>query len=280
MIVIRALKQFARGGSYRIGDCHYLAPGTKDQIPCNGHGFPVSGTCACDYAEEFQVRSAGVNLAFQLPGLTETPWRGKDCGYICPGYDMKTMGSVCSGHGRCESDARCACDQGWTGYKCDLRCEAEQKPLTCSDMGLVMSVCIAEEIRMKRSKRTFDTNCTNEPMYLARDRVVEKDGVVYYMYDQAGLKVTTYPGTTRDATIDDFYIKGTARRRPHGHESITPFMPCKDRLRVKREEAILPFGNEWHRFCVHRMQCTPWLRGEVWRVHLRGDESDRSLGRA
>ena len=39
---IRALKHFARGGSYRIGDCHNLAPGTdiETQVPCNGHGFP------------------------------------------------------------------------------------------------------------------------------------------------------------------------------------------------------------------------------------------------
>lgn len=239
---IRALKHFARGGSYRVGDCHNLAPGTKDQIPCSGHGFPVSGTCACDYAEEFEVRSTGVGLAFELPGLTETPWRGKNCGYICPGYDMKTMGSVCSGHGLCASDGRCSCDQGWTGYKCDLRCEQADEVLSCSGHGTCDERLYRRGYSDEKITESFDTNCTNETMYLARDRVILKDGVVYHMYDQAGLKITMYPGTTRDATVDDFFVEGSAVRHPHGYESVIPFMPCKDTLSVKREEAVLPFG--------------------------------------
>lgn len=236
---IRALKHFARGGSYRIGDCHNLAPGTKDQVPCSGHGFPVSGTCACDYAEEFQLRSSGVGLAFELPGLTETPWRGKDCSFLCPGYDMKSMDSVCSGHGLCESDGRCSCDQGYTGYKCDLSCEKTQEVLTCSGHG----TCDERLYRRAGSSETvyaFDTNCVNESMYLARDRVVERGGIVYHMFEQLGLKVTEYPGATRDATVEDYFIEGTAVRHPYGHVSDVPFMPCKDTFLVKREEAILP----------------------------------------
>jgi hypothetical protein len=93
---IRALKHFARGGSYRIGDCTNLAPGTDPeyQVPCSGHGFPQGGTCACDYAEEFETRSSGVGLSFEQPGLTETPWRGKACQFVCPGYDMKSMSTA------------------------------------------------------------------------------------------------------------------------------------------------------------------------------------------
>lgn len=236
---IRALKHFARGGSYRVGDCHRLAPGTKDQVPCSGHGFPVSGTCACDYAEAFEMRSSGVGLAFELPGLTETPWRGKNCGFMCPGYDMQSMDSVCSGHGRCESDGRCACDQGYTGYKCDLECEQTQEVLTCSGHG----TCDERLYRRAGTSETayaFDTNCVNESMYLARDRVVERGGIVYHMYEQIGLKVTEYPGVTRDATVEDYFIEGTAVRHPFGYVSDVPFMPCKDTILVKREEAILP----------------------------------------
>jgi len=244
---IRALKHFARGGSHRIGNCHNFAPGTDEakQVPCSGHGFPVAGTCACDYAEEFDVRSTGVGLAFELPGLTETPWRGKNCGFLCPGYDMKSMDSVCSGHGLCASDGRCDCDQGWTGYKCDLACEKTQKVLSCSGHG----TCNERLYRRGDSDETipesFDTNCESEPMYLARDRVVEFNGAIYHMYENLGLKVDIYSNNvlqeTRDAVLDDFYINGTAFRHPHGYESLVPYMPCNDTLSVKREEAVLPF---------------------------------------
>lgn len=240
---IRALKHFARGGSYRIGDCHNLAPGTNltTQVPCSGHGFPQAGTCACDYAEQFELRSSGVGLVFEQPGLTQTPWRGKGCAFLCPGYDMQSMDSVCSGHGLCESDGRCSCDQGWTGYKCDLSCEQTQEVLTCSGHG----TCDERLYRRAGSQvddlsKTFDSNCVNESMYLSRDRVVSKDGVVYHMYENLGLKVHEYPGGVRDATVEDYFILGTAVRHPFGFESDVPFMPCKDTLLVKREEAVLP----------------------------------------
>lgn len=203
---IRALKHFARGGSYRIGDCTNLAPGTdiEYQEPCSGHGFPQGGTCACDYAEEFETRSSGVGLSFEQPGLTETPWRGKACQFVCPGYDMKTMSSVCSGHGRCESDARCACDQGWTGYKCDLQCEAEQKPLTCSGHGvcdersIVLRGDIVKQLDNARCDHLPECNvdasgpCTNETMTLARDRVIKSGDSIYHMYFDKAIKITTY----------------------------------------------------------------------------------------
>lgn len=240
---IRALKHFARGGSYRVGDCHNLAPGTTDQVPCSGHGFPVAGTCACDYAEEFELRSSGVGLAFELPGLTETPWRGKDCSFVCPGYDMKTMDSVCSGHGRCESDGRCACDQGYTGYKCDLECEQTQEVLSCSGHGTCSERLYRRGGSNEDIPESFSTDCTSEEMYLARDRVIQVGNVKYHMFEQGGLKVRKYPGgNMRDATLDDFYLHGTAVRKPKGDPSTEPYMPCKDRLSVKREEAVLPFN--------------------------------------
>ena len=205
---IRALKHFARGGSYRIGDCTNLAPGTdiEYQVPCSGHGFPQGGTCACDYAEEFETRSSGVGLSFEQPGLTETPWRGKACQFVCPGYDMKTMSSVCSGHGRCETDGRCACDQGWTGYKCDLQCEAEQKPLTCSGHGvcdersIVLRGDIVTQLDNSRCDHLPECNaenyasgpCTNETMTLARDRVIKSGDFTYHMYYDEAIKVSTY----------------------------------------------------------------------------------------
>lgn len=244
---IRALKHFARGGSHRIGDCHDFAPGTDEttQVPCSGHGFPVAGKCACDYAEEFDVRSSGVGLAFELPGLSETPWRGKDCGFLCPGYDMKSMSSVCSGHGLCASDGRCDCDQGWTGYQCDLACEQTQEILSCSGHGTCNERLYRRGNSDDNITESFDTNCVNEPMYLNRDRVVEYNGVIYHMYESLGLKVDIYSGsnkTTRDAVLDDFFIYGTSFRHPYRYESTVPYMPCNDTLLVKREEAVLPFG--------------------------------------
>ena len=100
-------------------------------------------------------------------------------------------------------------------------------------------------------------------MYLARDRVVEFNGLIYHMYENLGLKVDTYPspntmlggmvsggrgdvvdGTlvkqTRDATLEDFYIYGMAFRKPYKYVSDVPYMPCNDTLMVKREEAVLP----------------------------------------
>ena len=77
---IRALKHFARGGSHRIGDCNHFAPGTDEakQVPCSGHGFPVAGTCACDYAEEFGcVRSTGVDSPLSCQGLQKLPGEAK-----------------------------------------------------------------------------------------------------------------------------------------------------------------------------------------------------------
>lgn len=205
---IRALKHFARGGSYRIGDCTNLAPGTdiEYQVPCSGHGFPQGGTCACDYAEEFETRSSGVGLSFEQPGLDETPWRGKACQFICPGYDMESMDSVCSGHGRCESDARCACDQGWTGYKCDLQCEVEQKPLTCSGHGvcdersIILRGDIIKQLDGARCEHLPECNaanydsgdCTNETMTLARDRVIKSGDSIYHMYYDEAIKISTY----------------------------------------------------------------------------------------
>ena len=93
-----------RGASYRVGDCTNLAPGVGEgvnsQIPCSGHGFLSGGTCACDYPEEFDLKSTGIGLTFELPNLRQTAYRGKGCEFMCPGYNLKNMDTVCSGHGR------------------------------------------------------------------------------------------------------------------------------------------------------------------------------------
>ena len=59
---------------------------------------------------------------------------------------MYNMDSVCSGHGRCETDGRCSCEQGYTGYNCHLSCETETKALTCSGHG----VCNEREQPLRR----------------------------------------------------------------------------------------------------------------------------------
>jgi len=203
---IRALKHFARGASYRVGDCHNLGPGVGEgvasQIPCSGHGFLSGGTCACDYAEEFEIKDTGIGLTFELPNLRQTPFRAKDCSVICPGFDLWSMDSVCSGHGRCESDGRCACEQGYVGFKCHLECEKSVEALTCNGHG----VCNVVETPISRGWDTIQAlNCGSEieEMYLARDRVVEVGDGYYYMYkDSLDLVVEFH--RTRVLTIVEF----------------------------------------------------------------------------
>ena len=340
---IRALKHFARGASYRVGDCHNLGPGVGEgvasQIPCSGHGFLSGGTCACDYSEQFEIKDTGVGLSFELPTLRQTPFRGKDCSVMCPGFDLWSMDSVCSGHGRCESDGRCACEQGFVGYKCHLECEESVKALTCSGHG----VCNVVERPVTSDLSTLRAlNCSTkvEEMFLARDRVIEVDDGYYYMHMdslhlivdfyrtsvttivdfstatetdfivviddgdiqndpditicQGATLVKTFEGTplsiidnngnyivhnwngtdqitvsvsagvytyfcpenpeltgafiveacpsfvTRNATIDDFYMKGIAFRQPFDTNIEYPYMPCVDSISLKREEATHP----------------------------------------
>ena len=342
---IRALKHFARGASYRVGDCDHIGPGVgegvESQIPCSGHGFLSAGTCACDYAEQLDLKDTGVGMTFELPTLTQTPFRGRGCEQMCPGYDLLNMESVCSGHGRCESDGRCACDQGYAGFKCHLECEKDASDLTCSGHG----VCniIHQPIRPDIESAILALDCNrSEPelLYLARDRVIQTDDSIFHMYmeefdllvDIYNIRVSTiitftgatatsyvvsmengeikntpeirvcrlttivrdfegYPidiidengnfvahawnitdqltltassGTytyystenpsvsgkliiedcpdkvTRNSTIDDFYIRGTAVRQPWNTDSKFPYMACADTISVKREEAVHP----------------------------------------
>jgi len=186
---IRALKHFARGASYRVGDCHHIGPGVGEgvasQIPCSGHGFLSAGTCACDYAENLDLKDTGIGLTFELPTLRQTPFRGRGCEIMCPGYDLKNMESVCSGHGRCESDGRCACDQGFVGFKCHLACERETEDLTCSGHG----VCnvVHQPIRQDILDAFKELDCNRsvpEMMYLHRDRVIQTEDAIYHMYQQ------------------------------------------------------------------------------------------------
>ena len=255
---IRALKHFARGGSYRIGDCTNLAPGTdiEYQVPCSGHGFPQGGTCACDYAEEFETRSSGVGLSFEQPGLDETPWRGKACQFICPGYDMESMDSVCSGHGRCESDARCACDQGWTGYKCDLQCEVEQKPLTCSGHGvcdersIILRGDIIKQLDGARCEHLPECNaanydsgdCTNETMTLARDRVIKSGDSIYHMYYDEAIKISTY-SSSLSSSVEFLAFETDFTVRNADAISLNPDINvCSDFTLKKSYEGAVPTG--------------------------------------
>lgn len=256
---IRALKHFARGGSYRIGDCTNLAPGTDIvyQVPCSGHGFPQGGTCACDYAEEFETRSSGVGLSFEQPGLDETPWRGKACQFICPGYDMESMDSVCSGHGRCESDARCACDQGWTGYKCDLQCEVEQKPLTCSGHGvcdersIILRGDIIKQLDGARCEHLPECNaanydsgdCTNETMTLARDRVIKSGDSIYHMYYDEAIKISTYSSSLSSSVeFLSFETSGLTVRNADAISLNPDINVCSDFTLKKIYEGAVPTG--------------------------------------
>ena len=340
---IRALKHFARGASYRVGDCHNLGPGIGEgvasQIPCSQHGFLSGGSCACDYAEQFEIKDTGIGLTFELPNLRQTPFRGKGCEIMCPGFDLWSMESVCSGHGRCESDGRCSCDQGYVGYKCHLECEKTVEALTCSGHG-VCNIVETPAYRALDTLRSLNCSSEAEEMYLARDRVIEVSNGYYYMYkdgldlvvefyrskvltivdfstatdldyivqidsediqndpditvcqgatllktfegsplsiiddngnyviynwsstDQITISVSpghyTYfcpsnPELTgafivqecasfeiRNATIDDFYIKGNAFRQPYKTVSAYPYMPCADFISLKREEATHP----------------------------------------
>ena len=181
---IRALKHFARGASYRVGDCTNLAPGVGEgvnsQIPCSGHGFLSGGTCACDYPEEFDLKSTGIGLTFELPNLRQTAYRGKGCEFMCPGYNLKNMDTVCSGHGRCESDGRCACEQGYVGFKCHLKCEVETEALTCNGHG----VCNVynQAIRPDIYDQLKALECIDEDITLSVDTVVLQGESLYYMY--------------------------------------------------------------------------------------------------
>ena len=342
---IRALKHFARGSSYRVGDCHHVGPGVGEginsQIPCSGHGFLSSGTCACDYAENLDLKDTGVGMTFEFPTLRETPFRGRNCSIMCPGYDLKNMESVCSGHGRCETDGRCACDQGFTGFKCHLSCETETEDLTCSGHGVCNIVHQPVRDDIYEAFKNMDCNRSEpEVLFLQRDRVIQTQDAIYHMYfsnfdllvDIYMLEVTTrvyftagtgtayivgiddgeiqgnptitvcrlstlvktfdgYPlniiddngnfvvynwtvqdqtilassageytyyatgnpemsgkliledcpdKISRNATIDDFYIKGLARRLPYQTVNDYPYMACEDIISVKREEAVNP----------------------------------------
>ena len=184
---IRALKHFARGASYRVGDCHHIGPGVGEgvasQIPCSGHGFLSAGTCACDYAENLDLKDTGIGLTFELPTLRQTPFRGRGCEMMCPGYDLKNMESVCSGHGRCESDGRCACDQGFVGFKCHLACETDTEDLTCSGHGVCNIVHQPVREDILESIKTLNCNRSSpELLFLQRDRVIRTDSSIYHMY--------------------------------------------------------------------------------------------------
>ena len=241
---IRALKHFARGTSYRSGDCSVLAPGADEyyQTPCSGHGFSTSGTCACDYAEEFEIRGSGAGLSFEAPNLRQTPFRGKDCSVVCPGYDMKSMQSVCSGHGLCTADGRCDCEQGFTGRDCSLSCEIDPGPLTCSGHG----TC-DERLQWHRADirdLLNSTVCKQDEIYLSVDKVVSMGNKLYYIKMTSQSELETYifdvvnsTYEVRKTNTEDFYMFGFAYRKPYGSAMVyssnsergsirVPFMPC------------------------------------------------------
>ena len=188
---IRALKHFARGTSYRVGDCSNEAPGTVDQVPCSGKGFVVSSKCVCDYAEDLDLGESGVGLLYEEPTSLQTPYRGVACDQFCPGYDMRTMDSVCSGHGVCRDTNGCDCDQSFTGYKCHLRCEANPGPLSCSGHG----TCEEREIEYERDD-IYEVRdaieswvCPYELGYLARDKLVRINDTVHYVFESEGAEI-------------------------------------------------------------------------------------------
>ena len=253
---IRALKHFARGTSYRAGDCSHMVAGTDTatQVPCSGHGFSSSGTCACDYAEEFDIRGSGVGLTFEAPNLRQTPFRGRACQKICPGYDMKSMDSVCSGHGLCTADGRCDCEQGWAGSACSLACELDAGPLTCSGHGTCDQRTQVHRLDIVKQLNST-SECPSEKIYLSTDRVVLIGTLVYHMvHELSGGQVyifdlATSLYTKRPVTIEDYYVEGTAHRVPYGTDFVystgedgvrkrVPFMPCTDTIQIVREQYL------------------------------------------
>lgn len=120
-------------------DCSKECPGTKDYLPCAGHGrCTVQGTCACDIAKVIKgtdntgstfllnIRDGETLSTSRSPisSLDKTGYRGSDCSITCPGYDPEIgdMNTICSGHGICNIDGDCQCDYGYIGDECQFKC--------------------------------------------------------------------------------------------------------------------------------------------------------------
>jgi len=107
--------------------CENIDPITR--IPCSGHGScKVTGVCICDPAAYVSTTDpiTGFSITIDIFGGESiensdyqatkyelTGWRGVGCDKMCPGYDpiKKSMLDVCSGHGVCNGDATCECEQ-------------------------------------------------------------------------------------------------------------------------------------------------------------------------
>jgi hypothetical protein len=111
--------------------CPGLLP--YSSLPCSGRGrCAISCQCVCEVAKSVLAEDS---TALQNTDWNDSPFRGDACEIICPGYDGYDVNSICSSHGKCGIDGRCACDQEYTGDACQFRCPKEEGKEVCSTHG-------------------------------------------------------------------------------------------------------------------------------------------------
>lgn len=233
----RALHEFSKGTTYRVGkDFSEIMAGAlvDEQLPCNGRGSNIKGTCQCDFIKNLNIQSSLTGVAFSPPELFQSAYRGAACEKQCPGYDGINPSSICSDHGSCGRDNKCQCDKGWTGYKCHLKCEVSPQEIDCHGHGTCEEVPYPYEEDVVVN--TFvDRECTEAEQssgYLIRDTVITRNGNVYWMYANAQGKLKVEEnGVERPVSMADFDIYGQhVRGKRNG-----PHMGCKDMYSVVRE---------------------------------------------
>ena len=91
-------------------------------------------------------------------------------------------------------DGRCACDQGYVGYKCHLECETEVTDLTCSGHGVCNIIHAPVRPDMLETILSLDCNRSiTEIIPLSRDAVIQTGSIIYHMYQEgSNLLVNTY----------------------------------------------------------------------------------------
>mgnify|MGYP001168969170 CR=1 FL=1 len=100
-------------------------PGFVDGIglPCTGRGRCNRACfCVCDHAPDAIAASVEASSSAITSSFQTSPYRGKGCEITCPGYDGRSMDSICSGKGTCDQNGQCICNYGYTGDNCQFQC--------------------------------------------------------------------------------------------------------------------------------------------------------------